>query len=232
MVHRPRLVGHWLTGLLLIAVSACSPRAGPGTSGSSTYAYVWAWDIDRNGEDFLAVIDVDRRSTTYGQVVSTLPAPGARGAHHVEYWLSTDELFGSAWDSGRSFVFDLGDGPHPRILSDFGDVGSFSHPHSFARTPGGTVLATFQASADDPDAVGGVVELDPRGRLLRGASAANPVDPDLRPYSLAVVPDLDRVVTTSADMHGRLAGRSVQVWRLSDLTLLHTILLPPGPRGD
>ena len=27
-------------------------------------------------------------------------------------------------------------------------------------------------------------------------------------------------------------GRSVQVWRLSDLVLLHTVLLPPGPRGD
>jgi hypothetical protein len=27
-------------------------------------------------------------------------------------------------------------------------------------------------------------------------------------------------------------SRAVQVWRLSDLTLLHTLLLPPGPRGD
>jgi hypothetical protein len=68
--------------------------------------------------------------------------------------------------------------------------------------------------------------------MLRGVSAANPVDPDLRPYSLAVVPLLDRVGTTSADMHGRLVGRSVQVWRLSDLILLHTVLLPPAPRGD
>ena len=46
---------------------------------------------------------------------------------------------------------------------------------------------------------------------------------DIRPYSLAVVPQLDRVVTTSADMHGMKAGRSVQVWRLSDLALLHTV---------
>jgi len=27
-------------------------------------------------------------------------------------------------------------------------------------------------------------------------------------------------------------GKSVQVWRPSDLTLLHTVMLPPGPRGD
>jgi hypothetical protein len=68
--------------------------------------------------------------------------------------------------------------------------------------------------------------------MLRAASAANPVDPDVRPYSLAVIPRLDRVVTTSADMHGIKTGRSVQLWRLSDLALLHTVLLPPGPRGD
>jgi hypothetical protein len=68
--------------------------------------------------------------------------------------------------------------------------------------------------------------------MLRATSAANTLDRDLRPYSLAVVPQLDRVVTTSADMHGVTVGRSVQVWRLSDLTLLHTVLLPPGPRGN
>jgi hypothetical protein len=52
------------------------------------------------------------------------------------------------------------------------------------------------------------------------------------PYSLAVIPALDRVVTTATDMHLQVRSRAVQVWRLSDLTLLHTHLLPPGPRGD
>jgi hypothetical protein len=33
-------------------------------------------------------------------------------------------------------------------------------------------------------------------------------------------------------MHLHTRSRAVQIWRLSDLTLLHTILLPPGPRGD
>lgn len=221
-----------LAGLLLLAVTGCSPTPTTSGPGRSTHVFVWAWDVERASDDFLAVVDVDPRSATYGQVVTTLPAPGSRGAHHVEYELSTDALFASAWDSERSFVFDLADAAHPAVQSDFGDAGPFSHPHSFARTPSGTVLGTFQVRADDHGAVGGLVELDARGRMLRGVSAENPMDPDLRPYSLAVVPALDRVVTTSADMQGRLTGRSVQVWRLSDLTLLHTILLPPGPRGD
>jgi hypothetical protein len=194
--------------------------------------FAWAWDVDKSDDDFLAVIDVDRRSATYGQVVRTLAAPGGRGAHHVEYEMSTSQLFANSFETGHTFVFDLSDPMHPRLFSDFGDAGPYSHPHSFARTPRGTVLATYQGLGADHHATGGLVELDDRGRMLRATSAANPVDPALRPYSLAVVPRLDRVVTTSADMHGETVGRSVQVWRLSDLTLLHTVLLPAGPRGD
>jgi hypothetical protein len=230
--RRWRPASRQLTGLLLLGVCSCSPVAPVDEAGGSSHLFVWAWDVDGGSDDFLAVVDADRRSATYGQVVSTLPAPGARGAHHVEYELSTNQLFANAFDTGRTFVFDLADPAHPRLLGDFGEAGGFAHPHSFARTPSGTVLGTFQARADDHDAVGGLVELDDRGRMLRGSGAANPDDPNVRPYSLAVVPELDRVVTTSADMHGRRTGRSVQVWRLSDLALLHTVLLPPGPRGD
>ena len=194
------------TGLLLLAVCGCSPLATTRESGGSTHLFVWAWDVDKDADDFLAVVDVDRRSATYGQVVSTLPAPGGRGAHHVEYEMSTSQLFANSFETGHTFVFDLSDPVHPRLFSDFGDAGPYSHPHSFARTPSGTVLATYQGLAADHRATGGLVELDDRGRMLRAASAADPLDPDLRPYSLAVVPQLDRVVTTSADMHGVTVG--------------------------
>jgi selenium-binding protein 1 len=166
-------------------------------SNSSTHVFVWAWDVDKDADDFLAVVDVDRRSSTYGQVVSTLPAPGGRGAHHVEYEMSTSRLFANSFETGHTFVFDLSDPVRPRLFSDFGDAGPYSHPHSFARTPSGTVLATYQGLATDHRATGGLVELDSRGRMLRATSAASPLDRDIRPYSLAVVPQLDRVVTTS-----------------------------------
>jgi len=212
-------------GLLLLAACGGSPIG-------STHLFVWAWDVDHDAGAFLAVVDVDRRSATYGQVVSTLPTLTGSEAHHVEYEMTTGQLFANSLDNGRTFVFDLGDPVHPRLVSEFGDAGRYTHPHSFARTPSGTVLATYQNLSADHDASGGLAELDDRGRMLRAASAANPLDPDVHPYSLAVIPKLDRVVTTSADMHGKVIGRSVQVWRLSDLVLLHTVLLPPGPRGD
>jgi WD40 repeat protein len=51
-------------------------------------------------------------------------------------------------------------------------------------------------------------------------------------YSGAVVEALDRIVTTTTDMDGDSpASRQVQIWRLSDFALLHTIVLPDGALG-
>ncbi len=219
-------------GLLLLTACGTSPAAKKGEAAGSAHLFVWAWDVDSSAGDFLAVVDVNRSSSTYGQVINTLPTPPGRGAHHIEYEMTTSHLFANSAVSARTFVFDLADPVEPRLLSDFGDAGPYTDPHSFARTPSGTVLSTYQRLAADHSATGGLVELDDRGRMLRAASAADPLDPDIHPYSLTVVPRLDRVVTTSADMHGEEVGRSVQVWRLSDLVLLHTVLLPPGPRGN
>ena len=219
-------------GLLSLALGACSTGTTPPAPGGSTHLFVWAWDKDHRSDAFLAVVDVERRSPTYGQVVTTLPAPGGSDAHHSEYEMTSSQLIANSFDTGRTFVFELTAPLRPVLLGEFGDAGPYTHPHSFARTPSGTVLATYQSRAANHDASGGLVELDDRGRLLRAAGAQDPLDPGIRPYSLAVVPKIDRVVTSTADMHGMTAARSVQIWRLSDLTLLHTVLLPPGPRGD
>src|SRR5690606_18113785 len=50
--------------------------------------------------------------------------------------------------------------------------------------------------------------------------------------SAGIVPALDRIVTTTTDMEGDSpASRQLQIWRLSDLSLLHTITLPDGRAG-
>lgn len=53
----------------------------------------------------------------------------------------------------------------------------------------------------------------------------------MRPYSLTVLPEIDRVVSTSTDMLADY-GAHLQIWRLSDLALLQTIELPPTREGD
>jgi hypothetical protein len=67
--------------------------------------------------------------------------------------------------------------------------------------------------------------------VLRVTDAADPgVEKFIRPYSLAVVPALDRIVTSSADMHEKEISHVVQVWRYSDFKLLKSIYLQ-GPGG-
>ncbi|MGH7508989.1 MAG: hypothetical protein ACREMZ_05925 [Gemmatimonadales bacterium] len=204
-------------------------------AGRSRYLFVWAGDADKRHSDFVAVVDVDPRSPTYADVLTTLPV-GAVGtlAHHTEYEMPADGvLWANGFAAGLTFRFDLRDPFQPRLAGSGRDAGPFSHPHSFARLPGGNVLATFQHRAGDQGATGGLVELDSAGNMLRYAPAAVPeVDSTVRPYSLAVIPTLDRVVSTATDMHLKVRSRAVQIWRLSDLKLLRTLLLPPGPRGD
>ena len=181
------------------------------------------------GNDFLAVFDV-RPGPSFGKLVATLPVGSAVQAHHTNYVEPpNDVLYANDWLGNRTYVFDLRDPPHPRLLRKFGSVGALSYPHSFVYLPNGDTLATFQYSGAFNQAAGGLVEFDPQGRVVRTASAAVPGHADIRPYSLTVVPQLDRIVTSSADMMAAQVSHVAQIWRLSDLKLLKTLQLPPQP---
>ena len=43
-------------------------------STSSRHLFVWTGDKDESDSDFLAVIDIDRESASYAEVVATVPA--------------------------------------------------------------------------------------------------------------------------------------------------------------
>jgi hypothetical protein len=81
---------------------------------------------------------------------------------------------------------------------------------------------------------GGLVELTPAGKPVRSSSAHyTGADPGLRVYSGAIVPAYDRIVTTTTDMDKDFPpSRNLQIWRLSDLSLLRTFPLPDGKTGD
>ena len=226
-----------MVAVATIVTVGCYGAESVTPSDDRDYLYLWTASTDSTQPDFLAVLDVTEDTGRYGRLVTTLPVPGLRnGPHHTEHELAADrQLFANGFGTGRSFIFDLTDAAKPRLAAEFGDVDGYSHPHSFLRLPNGNVLATFQmrheAGAMGP---GGLVELTPAAQPVRSRSANAPgLDPATRVYSAGVVPALDRIVTTTTDMEGASrASRQVQVWRLSDLTLLHTITLPDGPRGD
>lgn len=220
-----------LLALAVVAVSVASAK--------SRHLFVWAADADGAHSDFVAVLDADPASTTYGEVLSTLPVGMAASAHHSEHRMHAGgRLFVNGFRSGTTFVVDLRESRRPRLAARFTGRSGYTYPHSFERLPSGNVLATFQ-NGSGGTGTGGLIELDASGRPVRSASAAVAAARAIRPYSLAILPAIDRIVSTTASMRddpmvedpSHLA-RWVQVWRLSDLELLHTLEVPAGSRGD
>jgi len=225
-----------LAGALLTAI-ACSPRPAQPAPALAEYLYVWTASTDSTQPDFLAVLDVTETADRYGRLVATLPVPGRQNRpHHTEHEMPADrQLFANGFGSGESFIFDLTDPALPRLAGHFGALEGYAHPHSFLRLPGGHILATFQMRhAAGGMTPGGLVELTPAGQPVRSGSANAPgLDPQTRVYSAGIVPALDRIITTTTDMDGDTpASRQLQIWRLTDLALLHTITLPDGPAGE
>ena len=225
--------------LAVLVLCACAPSTGRLAGAQAQYLYLWTASDDATQPDFLAVLDVTEGGSHYGRLLATLPVPG-RGnrPHHTEHEMPADgRLFANGFGSGQSFVFDLTNPVRPRIASQFGDIDGYSHPHSFLRLPNGNVLATFQMRHEAARVTaGGLVELTTGGAPVRSRSANYAgADPLLRVYSGAIVPAYDRIVTTTTDMdrnNDGVASRNLQIWRLSDLSLLRTFPLPDGAAGS
>ena len=218
MTRSPRPL--WLaTAAVLLA--GCARPAAHAEPTHSRYLFVWAMEARTphtseaalmsdhmdayrrgmaGGKDFLAVFDVGPDARPFGQLVAMLPVGEALMAHHTHYSLPPDDvLYANDWLGNRTYVFDLRDAEQPALLREFGSVGKYGYPHSFAHLSNGHTLATFQYSGGFNVAPGGLVELDGEGRVVRTSDAADgAADPDIRPYSLAVSEKLDRVVTSGA----------------------------------
>jgi hypothetical protein len=219
---------------------ACSllTLATPALAGD--YLYVWGMETrdtskpmpppEALGRDFLAVFDVRPKSREFGKLVAMLPVGAqAQMAHHTNYEMPADgRLFASDYMAGNGYVFDLTQPSKPKLVASFGDAGAYTHAHSFDRLPNGNTLATYQFKGQPDVAAGALVELGPAGQLIRASDASDPaIEPFIRPYSVVAVPALDRVVTTSDSMlPTEKSSHVVQVWRLSDLKLIKSVVLP------
>ena len=205
------------------------------------YLFVWVGDPAKVGNDFMAVLDADPASATYGKLVTSVGTDQRSSkAHHTEYEMpASGMLFANDHDANRTVIMDLRNPREPRQAGGFASLGGYSMPHSFVRLPNGNVLATFQYPARDGHMTmngksGGLVEIDDSGKMVRSASNADPAlaDEGLLPYGLAVLPKIDRVIVTNSPMGEDflLTSNTYQLFRLSDLKLLGTYRLDPGPR--
>lgn len=229
---------------LLLGGAAVTAHADEADPGKGHYLFAWTGDAAKQGNDFLAVIDADPASTSYGKLITTVATDQKTlQVHHTEYTMpESGFLFANDHMAGRTFIWDLRDPLHPQVVTSFTEMAGYSHPHSFLRLPNGHVLASFQHVQHPAMTMpmtargvsGGIVEIDDRGRVIRSAATADPAYPDamLMAYSLVVLPEADRVLVTNSSMHDEDPhGHSYQIFRLSDLKLLHTEYFDTGGRN-
>jgi hypothetical protein len=232
--------------IIAVAAAALSFAAPAQAASAGHYLFVWTADQAKQGNDFLAIINADPMSPGYGRLVSGVGTDiKSVRIHHTEYEMpASGMLFANDHDPNKSVIFNLRDPLKPKVAATFGSLGGFAMPHSFLRLPNGNVLASFQfadhGGHGDHSAMsgksGGLVEIDDSGKAVRSASNADPSLPDdgLLPYSLAILPGIDRVLVTNSPMGDPylLSSNTYQVFRLSDLKLLGTHRLDPGPTGN
>lgn len=230
---------------LTILLSACVSTQTPNADGPSPYLLILAADEDGREEDFFAVADLRATSGARGRILSTRPF-GHRGSmpHHMEYELPAEgrHLFANAHHAEATMLVDVSAAPSISIARSLPPPAPLRFPHDYARLPNGNVLVGFlRSEGPSPKAVdtalpgghGGLAEYTAEGELLRTASAAVDNHPEpIRTYAILPMPELDRVVTTSARMMEEHSANVVQIWRYSDLTLLTTLEVPAGRNTD
>src|SRR6266436_7083816 len=167
----PRFLFAFALVFCIASVRAHSDDQKPSASGH--YLFAWTGDDAGKGNDFLAVIDADPASPSYGHLVTTVATDQpTKYVHHTEYTMpASGMLFANDHDAGRTFIFDVRDPLHPTVATSFTDRAGYMHPHSYVRLPNGHVLATFQhAHHGEGDAhmgnSGGLVEIDDQGNAI------------------------------------------------------------------
>src|SRR5262249_38386506 len=162
------------------------------------YLVVWAGDADRENADFLAVLDADPTSPSYGRVLKTYPVRSRGNEPHA---LNAEpradrRIFASGVLTNRTFVFDLRQPLAARLIhvDEPGPTRRFSAPHGYVTLPNAHVVVTCSDQAGyrgEPRELlaspGGLVELDADGGFVRDIPAADPAARHLiiAPYGAA-----------------------------------------------
>ena len=230
-----------IPSIIALSLPSCTPTedAASTPESPSPYLYVWAGDADaaEGDSDFLAVVDADPQSPGYGTILGTAPV-GSVGndPHHTEAVAPSEGLlFANGFKANRVFLFDLSSPTEPSFEGEMDPIPGYAYPHSFYRLENSHVIATVQrGDGSGSSDIGALAELGPDGELIRVTSAADSrFEGDrIHPYSLEVFPGIDRVLTSNFSMTLEPTDNVVQLWRLSDLSLLATMPIPLVPAAE
>lgn len=186
---------------LCLLIAACTTiwssvsAAAPATNANTPYPYLLVWTSDKGTDDgnqnpdFLAVIDANPKSTTYGKVLNTAALPCIAGeslldelgivpgipscilneAHHMTDTFWTDPvtghkfLFVGGLISANIFKFDVTDPmhiPQATLHVRSRDVHNFAGTDDMRILPNGHIIATYMGSKG-LTTPGGLVEFSP-----------------------------------------------------------------------
>ncbi|MBI4638414.1 MAG: selenium-binding protein [Candidatus Rokubacteria bacterium] len=239
----------WIVLATLIAVVATAgavlaePCLSPYVkrlTGPEKYLYVLSVDADAKDSDFLAVIDVNLASPTYGRVLTTLELGSAGNEpHHMGFTDDRGKIWAGTLFSKRLFIIDVASDPgRPRIVKTIEDISALTGlhgPHTYYALPG-RMLISFLSSADG-NPPGGLAEFTNDGQLIRVWK-----NPSGAPYTydVAVKPDLNRMITSSftpfrnyskplAQWDMKDGGNTLLVWDFKERKILETLTTDPVP---
>jgi selenium-binding protein 1 len=202
--------------------------------------YVFCVDADAKNNDFLAVIDVNSDSPTYGQITYQLDL-GSSGneTHHFGFTDDRTHIWGCSLFSSRIFIINVADNPAQpkveKVLEDIPGQTGLAGPHSPYALPGRMLLSFL--SAKDGGLPAGLAEFTNDGKFIRRLDL--PKDAPYM-YDVAVQPDLNRMVTSSftpmgnykkplAEMDLKNFGKELLVWDFRDRKVLTKLTTGAAP---
>ena len=212
-----------------------------GRNQPSKTLYVWAGDQARVAPDFLAVIDFDEDSKTYGKVIRTVPVPPPGNvnneAHHCH--LSADKkilgcggLLSLLRGQNGIFFFDVSDARHPKFLFS-ASTSQSSITDDFLPLEDGGFLITQMGSAAGGEP-GRVAEFDRRLQRV-GEWPVHPPQDGFNPHGISARPELNLMVTSDFMMPASslnivpgdpLLRGAIRVWDLEERKIVRTVQIP------
>src|SRR5215467_164429 len=205
------------------------------------YLFICAGDQARTAPDFLAVIDFDEKSSSYGRVLAKAPVtgPNAMGNEFGHIGLSSDGktvacggLLSVLKGQDEVFFFDVSNPRAPKFRSSANPPLS-AITDDFHALPSGGFLVTMMGGAQG-HAPGRVAEFDAALNLIKEYPENPPMD-GFNPHGISVRPELNLIVTSdfvcpSTTLNAVAGGLelrgSVRVWDLNRREIVRTIEIP------
>jgi len=186
-------VGSMISGAVF-AETCISPYI-KGLTAPEKVMYLWTLPAKANGgPDYLAVIDVNIASPTYGRILKKVMV-GSSGneAHHIGYTDDRTKIWAASLNTSRMFIFDVATDPmNPKLIRTIDNVPKvtgLSGPHTPYAIPGRILVS--MASGPDGTGKGGLAEFTNDGEFIASHEASN------HPYETVIKPEFNRMITSA-----------------------------------